>query len=408
MKTKSLLFVLAIILCWSCDNSEFITVNVATPVIMTKADFRNSVEILSPQVIDESGKIYSYGDYIFINDRFEGILIIDNTNPQAPQETAYIKIPGNIDISIKNNYLYADSSIDLVVFDISDINHISQVDRLENVFSIYNFEIPIEAEEVNWNNFDYNSEVIVDWVITQEQREISNSTDDVFLETGGGDFALANDVGVGGSLARFQIVDNYLYTVGQNEMAIFNISNLAQPTLANTQYAGWNIETMFQADGYLYLGGTNGMYIYSLSNPSYPEYISEFIHWEGCDPVVVEGDYAYLTLRGGNLCGQQESVLEVIDISNKFNPQLVATYILANPYGLGLKDDLLFVCDGTAGLKIFDKSNPLDIQLLTQYNDIQSKDVIPLENSLLIIGDETLYQFEYIEGGITPISTYSF
>jgi len=408
MKTKSILFVLAIILCWSCDNSEFITVNVATPVIMTKADFRNSVEILSPQVIDESGKIYSYGDYIFINDRFEGILIIDNTNPQAPKETAYIKIPGNIDISIKNNYLYADSSIDLVVFDISDINHISQVDRLENVFSIYNFEIPIEAEEVNWNNFDYNSEVIVDWVITQEQREISNSTDDVFLETGGGDFALANDVGVGGSLARFQIVDNYLYTVGQNEMAIFNISNLAQPTLANTQYAGWNIETMFQADGYLYLGGTNGMYIYSLSNPSYPEYISEFIHWEGCDPVVVEGDYAYLTLRGGNLCGQQESVLEVIDISNKSNPQLVATYILANPYGLGLKDDLLFVCDGTAGLKIFDKSNPLDIQLLTQYNDIQSKDVIPLENSLLIIGDETLYQYEYIEGGITPISTYSF
>ena len=408
MKTKSILFVLAIILCWSCDNSEFITVNVATPVIMTKADFRNSVEILSPQVIDESGKIYSYGDYIFINDRFEGILIIDNTNPQAPQETAYIKIPGNIDISIKNNYLYADSSIDLVVFDISDINHISQVDRLENVFSIYNYEIPLEAEEVNWNNFDYNSEVIVDWVITQEQREINNSNDDVFLETGGGDFALSNDVGVGGSLARFQIVDNYLYTVGQNEMAIFNISNLAQPTLANTQYAGWNIETMFQADGYLYLGGTNGMYIYSLSNPSYPEYISEFIHWEGCDPVVVEGDYAYLTLRGGNLCGQQESVLEVIDISNKSNPQLVATYILANPYGLGLKDDLLFVCDGTAGLKIFDKSNPLDIQLLTQYNDIQSKDVIPLENSLLIIGDETLYQYEYIEGGITPISTYSF
>ena len=230
----------------------------------------------------------------------------------------------------------------------------------------------------------------------------------MFLETGGGDLALANDVGVGGSLARFQIVDNYLYTVGSNEMAIFNISNLAQPTLANTQYAGWNIETMFQADGYLYLGGTNGMYIYSLINPSFPEYISEFTHWEGCDPVVVEGDYAYLTLRGGNLCGQQESVLEVIDISNKSNPELLATYTLVNPYGLGLKDDLLFVCDGTAGLKIFNKSNPLDIQLLTEYQDIQSKDVIPLENSLIIVGDETLYQYGYIEGGITPISTYSF
>ena len=149
MKTKSLLIALVITLFWSCDNSEFVTVNVATPVIMSKADFRNSVEILSPQAIDESGKIYTYGDYIFINDRFQGILIIDNTNPQTPQETAYIKIPGNIDITIKNNYLYADSSIDLVVFDISDIDHISQVDRLENVFSIYDYEIPLEAEEVN-------------------------------------------------------------------------------------------------------------------------------------------------------------------------------------------------------------------------------------------------------------------
>ena len=116
---------------------------------------------------------------------------------------------------------------------------------------------------------------------------------------------------------------------------------------------------MFQADGYLYLGSTNGMYIYSLSNPSNPVYISEFVHWEGCDPVVVDGDYAYLTLRGGNLCGQEESVLEVIDVSNKSNPQLVESYTLENPYGLGIKEDLLFVCDGTAGLKVFDKSNPL-------------------------------------------------
>lgn len=408
MKLKSFLFASLLIVFNSCDNTEYETITVATPVTMSKAEFRNSVEILNPQTIDESGKIYTYEDYIFINDKFEGVLIIDNSNPQSPVETAYIKIPGNIDISIKNDYLYADSAIDLVVFDISDINHIHQVDRLENVFSIYDYQIPVEAQEVNWEGFDFDNRVIVDWVVTQVEREISNTTDDVFLETGGGDAALANDVGVGGSLARFQIVDDYLYTVGSYEMAIFDISSLSQLLLVNTQYAGWNIETMFQSSGYLYLGGTNGMYIYGLTNPAYPNYISEFIHWEGCDPVVVDQDYAYLTLRGGNLCGQQESVLEVIDISNKMNPQLVATHSLENPYGLGIKNDFLFVCDGNAGLKIYNKENPLDIQLLTHYPEIQSKDVIPLENSLIIIGDEILYQYEYVEGGITPLSTYSF
>ncbi|MGB5376738.1 LVIVD repeat-containing protein, partial [Muriicola sp.] len=286
-----------------------------------------------------------------------------------------------------------------------DINSVQLVERLEDVFSVYDYQIPIEAQDINWNNFDFNNQVIVGWSVTHERREISNNTDDIWLETGGFDTANSGDVGVGGSLARFQIVDDYLYTVGSYEMAIFNIANLEQPVLANTQYSGWNIETMFQADGYLYLGATNGMYIYSLENPSSPEFISEFTHWEGCDPVVVDGDYAYLTLRGGNVCGQMESVLEVIDISNKSYPELVATYTLENPYGLGLKDNLLFVCDGTAGLKVFDITNPIELTLISSFEDIHAKDVIPLEEVLLMIGDEVLYQYEYTENGVNHIST---
>ena len=406
MKVKNLFWIFIVLAFCSCNNDsiEYEIINVATPELMSKAEFRNSVEVLPPQNIDEAGKIYAYENYIFVNDKFEGLHIIDNTNPEIPTAIAYIKIPGNIDISIKNDYLYADSSIDLVVFDISNIHGILEVERLENVFSVYDYQIPIEAQEVNLNGFNYDDHVIVGWTITHVQREI-NTNNDVFLETGGGDFS-NGDIGTGGSLARFQIVNDYLYTVGNFEMTIFNIANLSQPYLDNTMYAGWNIETMFHADGYLYLGGTNGMYIYGLENLSNPEYISEFVHWEGCDPVVVDGDYAYLTLRGGNLCGQQESVLEVIDISNKYNPTLVASYSLDNPYGLGLKDDLLFVCDGTSGLKVFNRTNPLEIEMLTQYPDIYSKDVIPLEDVLLMIGDGVLYQYEYVENGVNHISTY--
>ncbi len=410
MKLKYLCLSLVFIGIWSCDKKDldYEQVQVATPEFMTKADFRSSVEITVPKDIENVGKIYAYKNYIFVSDVNKGVHVIDNTNPVKPKTVKYIKIPGNEDISVKDDFLYADSATDLVVFDISDIHAISIVERLKDVFTIYDYQIPVEANLVDYKKFNFEEDIIVGWNLTTEWRkkeDVDVVTGEIFM---GGELRAATEsvTGQGGSLARFQVVDDYLYTVGSYQMSIFNIKNLEAPLLENTQYAGWNIETMFQAEDYLYLGSTNGMYIYNLKNPSLPEYVSEFTHWEGCDPVVVEGEYAYLTLRGGNACGQLESVLEVIDISDKSAPTLAGRYALENPYGLGIKGETLFVCDGTAGLKLFDKTDPLKVELKKTYNNVQSKDVIPLEDSLLMIGGETLYQYKYHEGGVELISSF--
>ncbi len=411
MKLKYLFLSLVFIGALSCDKNDdddYEFVQVATPQLMSKSAFRSSVEVSVPKTIEEPGKIYVYQDYIFVGDVDSGIHIIDNSNPELPKAIKFIEIPGNEDISVKDNFLYADSATDLVVFDISDINNVSFVERLEDVFNVYDYNIPVEAEDVDFGKFDFEEDIIVGWTLTTERRKkVDDRQIDIALDDGVVLNSGAESVtGTGGSLARFQIVDNYLYAVGNYEMAIFNIQNLAEPVLANTQYAGWNIETMFQADEYLYLGSTNGMYIYNLVNPASPEFVSDFIHWEGCDPVVVDGDYAYLTLRGGNLCGQLESVLEVIDISDKTNPTLAARYDLENPYGLGIKGDMLYVCDGTAGLKLFERETPKDLKLVNSLKDIQAKDVIPLENSLIMIGGNTLYQYEYMENNVGLISSF--
>ena len=410
MKLKYFFVSLVFIGALSCDkndDADYEFVQVATPQLMSKTAFRSSVEVIAPKTIEEPGKIYVYQDYIFVGDVHSGIHIIDNSDPKSPKAIKFIQIPGNEDISVKDNFLYADSATDLVIFDISDINNVSIIERLEDVFNIYNYDIPVEAEAVDYGKFDFDDDIIVGWTLTTERRKKVDNTIDIALDDGVVLNAGAESTtGTGGSLARFQIVDNYLYAVGNYEMAIFNIQNLAEPVLSNTQYAGWNIETMFQAEGYLYLGSTNGMYIYNLVNPSSPEFVSDFTHWEGCDPVVVDGDYAYLTLRGGNLCGQLESVLEVIDISDKTNPTLAARYNLENPYGLGIKDNMLYVCDGTAGLKLFERETSEDLRLVNSLKDIQAKDVIPLEKSLIMIGEKTLYQYEYIENSIELISSY--
>ena len=410
MKLKYFFVSLVFIGALSCDkndDADYEFVQVATPQLMSKTAFRSSVEVIAPKTIEEPGKIYVYQDYIFVGDVHSGIHIIDNSDPKSPKAIKFIQIPGNEDISVKDNFLYADSATDLVIFDISDINNISIIEQLEDVFNVYNYDIPVEAEAVDYGKFDFDDDIIVGWTLTTERRKKVDNTIDIALDDGVVLSAGAESTtGTGGSLARFQIVDNYLYTVGNYEMAIFNIQNLAEPVLSNTQYAGWNIETMFQAEGYLYLGSTNGMYIYNLVNPSSPEFVSDFTHWEGCDPVVVDGDYAYLTLRGGNLCGQLESVLEVIDISDKTNPTLAARYNLENPYGLGIKNNMLYVCDGTAGLKLFERETPEDLKLVNSLKDIRAQDVIPLENSLIMIGGNTLYQYDYMDNSIELISSY--
>ncbi|MCK9206886.1 MAG: hypothetical protein M0P66_07230, partial [Salinivirgaceae bacterium] len=128
-----------------------------------------------------------------------------------------------------------------------------------------------------------------------------------------------------------------------------------------------------------------------------PQFLSEFRHASSCDPVVVNGNYAYVTLRGGNLCGAIESQLNVIDISTIENPKLVATCLMEEPYGLGIDDSVLFVCDGNAGLKIYNAANPLEIDshLLASYPDNHAFDVIPLGDVLVMIGVDGLYQYDY-------------
>ena len=139
------------------------------------------------------------------------------------------------------------------------------------------------------------------------------------------------------------------------------------------------------------------MLIYDISNAYNPTYISDYWHVTSCDPVVVEGNYAYVTLRAGNLCGEESDQLDVIDISDLTNPSLVRSYSMTEPYGLGIDNTTLFICDGSAGLKIYDASDVLHIadNRIATFPNIETYDVIPLGGVLMLIGDDGLYQYDY-------------
>ena len=178
---------------------------------------------------------------------------------------------------------------------------------------------------------------------------------------------------------------------------VYDINDAKNPQPGEVISSGRNVETLFPMDGKLFVGTTSGMLIYDLSNPASPNFISAFNHSTQCDPVVVQGDIAYVTLRSGNNCGGWNDQLDVIDISDITKPTLIKTYPMTNPHGLGIDGSALFICDGAAGLKVFDATNSheIDQNLIAEFPDIQAMDVIPMGNVLLMIGDDGLYQYNY-------------
>ena len=102
-------------------------------------------------------------------------------------------------------------------------------------------------------------------------------------------------------------------------------------------------------------------------------------------------------MRAGNNCGNFQNLMEVVDLSNISNPQLIKSYPMTEPYGLGIDNYKLFVCDGAAGLKIYDATDPMaiDQHLLQTFTEINATDVIPLDGILILMAADGIYQYDY-------------
>ncbi len=70
---------------------------------------------------------------------------------------------------------------------------------------------------------------------------------------------------------------------------------------------------------------------------------------------------------------------------------------MTNPHGLGIDNSTLFICDGNDGLKAFNAAdiNTIDKNLLAHYKNINARDVIPYNNTLIMIGEDGLFQYDY-------------
>ncbi len=377
------------------------------PVYRTTDEVRANIKSNAPVEIQRTGKIYLKDQFIFMNEPDKGIHIIDNGDPYTPKNVAFIDIPGNIDLAVKGNILYADSYTDLVAIDISNPLQVKLKNVTEGVFPHRQY----------WGGFVADTgRVITTWEARDTVVVADCGTEGVFGILGRKDMLLVNgcancsndwsfalnssnspgsQAGIGGSMARFTLVNNNLYTVSHSSLSVFNVTNAEEPLFKKDISIGWDIETIYPFKDKLFIGSMSGMYIFNISNPDEPVQTGTFTHVRSCDPVVADDNYAYVTLRNGSMCNGFVNQLDVVDVKNVAAPFLLKSYPFTNPHGLSKDGNLLLICDGKDGLKINDVSNPNDIKLLSRVEMSETFDVIAWRGLALVVATDGLYQYEY-------------
>lgn len=380
------------------------------PIYLNHDQIRIDIKSEPGRELNNPGNIYVYKDYLLINEIREGVHIFDNSDPKNPINLAFIPIPGNVDMAIQDDILFVDNYMDVISIDITDPLNPVLKDRQEDVYKNYYFQEgrgfqvgyretertqEVECNSPNWNNqWFWGGDVLF------AQAEFDGAN------IGGATSPAA--VGTGGSLARFTLAKNHLYVIDEWNLFTFSIGQNCSLSLINEFNVGWGIETIYPYGDNLFIGSESGMFIYDITTPSEPWYQSEFTHARACDPVFVDGNKAYVTLRNGNRCQNFNNQLDVIDVSDLRNPKLIVTHEMDNPHGLSKIENKLIICEGEHGLKTFDASIDQEIRsnLLSHIKTIHAYDVIALSlDHILVVGKDGLFQYSANNNLLEIIST---
>jgi hypothetical protein len=207
----------------------------------------------------------------------------------------------------------------------------------------------------------------------------------------------------GGSMARFTISGDWLYTVNDRQLSVVSIADPKHPVEGERLSVGFDMETIFPMDTLLFLGSQSGMYIYNIKNREFPKQLSVTTHFRSCDPVVAADTLAFVTLNGalGTWCGGSQNVFQVYNIKDLQAPKLLCELSMSSPRGLAvdLENKLVFVCDN--GIKAIDISDPGKAEIvysalsLPDVGKIDAYDCIVRDGRLIVVGAAGLYQLGY-------------
>ncbi len=358
------------------------------PIYVSYEEFAKAFKTYPEQDLKNTGKIYQYKTLRFVNEVDKGVHVYETNDTDSMVYKTFFRIPGNREIAIRNGILYADSYTHLVVIDVKNPAQIKLLSVQAKVFTNYDYYYGYDQVD-NEGRFLLGIRripVIYKYcgglVFESPDQNVIMTTDDFEMAP-----QKESVEGKAGSMTRFAFGEKALYFADQQTLHTFSLQSPEKPKRIHSLSVDWGIETLFDGDSVLYLGSQTGTYLVDISDELKPILASSMQHARSCDPIVTEGNYAYVTLSSGWGCWNGSNELLVLDVSDIKNPELLISHEMTQPRGLFVENSILYLCDGTNGLEIYDVSSYETLKLIGAEKSHPCNDLIKDGNEIFAFGD---------------------
>jgi len=297
---------------------------------------------------------------LYVSDRVSGLHVYDVTDLTAPEKVIRIPLHSNVSSAVKGDIVYTNDAGQLQAIRIADGSY-TVVARIGNPYPPY-YEGPVDGG----SGFG------------------CACTEDNF------DPVPKSSPGSSSSYATFALIGDNLYRVDGRHLNVYDITNREKPKEVSSADVGWDIETLQGTTNFLFIGGTRGMYIFDRSDPRHPRMLSQFQHARACDPVVVNGSTAFVTLRGTSGCGTAQDELLCVSIKDPRQPKLIGEMPMSTPWGLAVENSRLYVSHGDLGYTLLDVSTPSEPAELATWTGEDARDFIWAGRTLYVMGHDNV------------------
>ncbi len=351
------------------------------PVLMSRTDLVNSIAISGSRPVDTVFKVGFLGNLLLVGETYQGIHLLDDTDPHNVRNVAFIRVPGVIDFVVKDSVIFVNNAVDLVAIRVLSTSQIQVIDREQDIFA----ELPppdgrnVNPVFVRGKRPD-NTEIVA-WV---RDENIDLHEDSMFIVT---NLLATDDSHVFGLIGQSTAV--YQSTDGQ----------LDYKNLVKTNFDANYLIKYF--DGHLMFVGSNSMRVFSISGDDLV-FLNEYTGIGPSNYFALsqeQGDYLLaVSFHSDPNYWNLTNQLEIYRIGSFDRLQMDTIIKLDYPLGVSFRDSLMYVCD--QGIKVF-QHDSLFRQVFYEPGDAVS---LYVRDSIMVsIGTRNLTQYLLRADSLVPV-----
>lgn len=345
-------------LSWS--TAGLVTVNVSDPTNPTLWD------VASPN--DYIRNTYIQGQYAYCADENRGLSIYDITDPNNILEESNYTSAHSVDNIVLNDSLLFVSQVagGFRIYSIVDPQSPRMLADLSNAGNIRNFAV------------DGNVAYLIGTSYIKSY-DVSNPSNPVPMDT---IFLTLPFWG--------QVRDTLLYGAFDNGVRILNIADPSNMTELGSSLNYSNTKSIELVDTFAYTADTDsGVVIYSVNDPANPYVITSYDPGGYTVNVTVKDTLAFVC-EGNN-------DLTILSIANLDSIYELSTLNLYYGYHAQIVDTLLFIANSSAGVSVYNVSNPGSPVEVAYYETGNAAECVIVDGNVIYLADndDGFYIFKY-------------